>query len=301
MATTTSVQREAVKLEAQLRQAEQQQRMAQESVSLVCNELPVPFTTSTALPVDVMVHTVVDAFRRARRAKMKLDDIELNLRSHSTVAPATAALPPTLQPSDVVRSSSVAESEPGGHGRRQAQPLTLADEAHLRVEMKLLRKRLVAEEECSELVDRLRGLAITKATLVRERMVAAANQYSPRGEGDDDGDFVEHASSGLDTAWGNRQVDFFIGSRHAIQTRSGRRRRGHNTLAHAVEQAKLGYGGVALRGRHALPLNVSRETLELERSRLAEAQREYAALFQLLQARLVAREAMHATHDLERL
>ena len=174
--------------------------------------------------------------------------------------------------------------------------------AALRAELQLLRRDMKDEAACSALLDRLRGIALAKQAIFRQRIESATAAWAQAGDGEDDNDHDHEGGSSAmgGAAYGSRRaggavsVDHFIGARHAVQTRQARRRRGHNTLSHALEQAKLGYGGVMLRARNAVALNISAEALALERVRLDEAKRQRDVLRQLLDARLAAKAARDA-------
>jgi hypothetical protein len=279
---------ERTSLEARLLQAERQLLDAQELLSGRCRDLPVPFLVASGLPVDGMVQGAVDAFRRARRAKLRIDAAAVEERE-CAIAEAAAN-----------RSASPNESEPGGTGR-PATAFGAAKDAELRAELRLLRKNASLERECSALVDRLRGIAAAKNTLTQQRIAAAEAEWRLTADGDDDRDHdesgqVTEAGSVMNFSSGGalRQqatVDHFLGARHAVQSRQARRRRGHNTLNHAVEQAKLGYAGMSLRARNALPLNITQGMIELEQVRLDESKRERDVLLQLLDARVAAKKA----------
>lgn len=251
--------------------ASQEQAAMQMRLQLleVVERLPVPFITTVPLPIGSMVQSCIEAFHRARRAQIRL------------------------------QGHKAATHPPNALG---AASRSLDDEENvLRAELVLLRQRLRVREECEALVEELRLLTITKSTLSKQRMQAASAQWIQNRDGVDDADADDGdtptAMSVADTM--ATQVDHFLSSQHTVQTRrDARRRRGHNTLAHAVEQARMGYQGVPLKARLTMPLAVTIEALHREEVMLAESRAQLEVLKELVTSRLASREERLARNQL---
>lgn len=210
-----------------------------------------------------------------------------NSRSHESVASEPGALAEQLNylggargscATGLLSSERLATMDTSGATSSNRD----ADDGTLRAELDTLRATAgTLREEATALLARLRGCAEARNTLATARMQEHRQQHDDQA-GDPDADDAGSDVSVMTTAL----ADHLRSAASPSSKRTQQRRRGHSTVRHAVEQARMGYGGSNLKLKHRAVAAVSAEELAMEEVRLDEARRVHAALLGVLSQRL---------------